>query len=82
MSCLCKSLLLSLFVVVRVVDVAVMYVFKGCGSQEGLPPTSFRGDLDTFNFSLLIFAKLKVSRVFALELKLSKTLRGLVYFVL
>ena len=42
----------------------------------------FKRNLDTFNFELEIFAKLKVSRVFALELKLSKTLRGLVYFVL
>ena len=34
-------------------------------------------EVGTFNF-----AKLKVARVFALELKLSKTLSGLVYFVL
>ena len=51
-------------------------------SQHYAQSTRIKGNLDTFNFELLIFAKLKVSRVFALELKLSKTLRGLVYFVL
>ena len=34
------------------------------------------------NESSVVFDKLKVAMVFALELKLSKTLRGLVYFVL
>ena len=41
-----------------------------------------KGDLDAFKFEFSIFAKFKAARVFALELKLSKTLRGLVYFVL
>ena len=39
-------------------------------------------NLATLNLALLIFEKLKVPIVFPLELKLSKTLRGLVYFVL
>ena len=38
-------------------------------------------NLAIFNQSLLIFEKLKVAMVFALKLKLSKPLRGLVYFV-
>ena len=38
--------------------------------------------LATFNLARLILDKLRVAMVFALELKLSKTLRGLVYFVL
>ena len=39
-------------------------------------------NLATFNQPHLILEKLKVAMVFALELKLSKTLRGVVYFVL
>ena len=39
-------------------------------------------NLATFNLALLILQKLEIAMVFALELKLSKTLRGLVYFVL
>ena len=39
-------------------------------------------NLATFNLALLILQKLNVMLVFALELKLSKTLRELVYFVL
>ena len=41
-----------------------------------------RRNLDTFNFALAIFANIKVARVFAVDLKSSKTLGGLVYFVL
>ena len=53
------------------------------GLQPGMafPPTLGR-NLATFNLSLLILQKLKVTMVFALELKLSETLRGLAYFVL
>ena len=39
-------------------------------------------NLDNFDLALLSLQKLNVAMVFALELKLSKTLRGLVYFVL
>ena len=38
-------------------------------------------NLDTFGLALLLFETLKVASVFALEMKLSKTLSGLVYFV-
>ena len=39
-------------------------------------------DVKYFNFAVFILQKLKVARVFSLELKLSKTLSGLVYLVL
>ena len=39
-------------------------------------------NLDKFDLAHLIFAKLNVAMVLALELKLSKTLRWLGYFVL
>ena len=45
-------------------------------------PRAIGRSLATFNLALLIIEKSKVAMVFALELKLSKTLRGLVYFVL
>ena len=46
--------------------------------QKSISPFIGR-NLATFNLALLIFAELKVAIVFALELKLSKTLKGLVY---
>ena len=39
-------------------------------------------NLATFNLALLMLQKLKVAMVFALESKLSKTLKRLLYFVL
>ena len=49
-----------------------------------IPPgkTPLGRNLSTFSLTLFIFAKLKAGEVFALELKLSKTLRERVYFVL
>ena len=38
-------------------------------------------NLDAINLAILIMQKSKVAMVFASELKLSKTLSGLVYFV-
>ena len=53
-----------------------------CSHSKDQVQENLGRNLATFNLAFSILQKLQVAMVFALELKLSKTLRGLVYFVL